>query len=212
MVAQVGLAAPRLRPSLLENLQFLAEDGLGQERGQRVMIGEADEVEAGRTGRRFPPARFLGAVVPSAAVAQLADRTKLPHVVDERPGVAKGEAGGAVQPAERVARAALVGIDPVADTENFGQIVFRMLLGAEAAVILARFEHDGIPGILAALGLGTVAVPFRPVNRLVIVPETGNVNVAVGKQGSGEKEQRGECNAQMLGGREHEVREPQSAG
>ena len=207
MVAQVGLAAPRLPPSLLENLQFLAEDRFGQERGQRVMIGEADEVQTGRTGRRFPPARFLGAVVPSAAVAQLADRTKLPHVVDERTGVTEGESGGAVQPAERVPRAALVGIDPVVDAENFGQIVFRMLLRAEAAVILARFEHDRVPGVLAALGLRAVAVPLRPVDRLVIVPEAGDINVAVGQAGAGEKKRGAEGKAEESGGQAHDAGE-----
>lgn len=200
MVAQVGLAAPRLPPGLLEDLQFLAEDRFGQERGQRVMIGEADEVHTGRTGRRFPAARFLVAVVPAAAVAQLADRTKLPHVVDERTGVAEGETGGAVQPAKRVPRAALVGIDPVVDAENLGQIVFRMLRGAEAAVILARFEHDRVPGELAALGLRAVAIPLRPVKRLVIVPKARDVNVAVGQNEIRQK-RRAKGNAEESGDR-----------
>jgi hypothetical protein len=83
----------------------------------------------------------------------------------------------------------LVGIYTIVDTENLIQIVFRMLLGAEATVILPRLQDDRVPRILSPLGLGTIAVPIWPVEGLVVVPKTTHVHVFVTErvQNRGEK-------------------------
>jgi hypothetical protein len=137
-----------------------------------------------------------------AAAAELAD------IVDQRTGVADAEAATGVDAGEGIARALLIGVFAVVEAEDVGEVVFRVLFRTETAVILAGFEDDGIPGVLAALVLSAVGVPLRPVEGLVVVPEAGDMDIAVGRgcvgsegceQGGGEE--RGEDTHGEGGGR-----------
>jgi hypothetical protein len=144
VVAQVAVAAPRLPPGLFEGLDFLAQNLFGEEGGEGVVVGEADEVQAARLPRLRCCRCSTAAVAEVPAAAELAD------VVDQRSGIAQCEAA-AGKGVERVARAVLVGVLAVVDAEDVGQVVFGMIVRADAAVVLAGLEHDGIPGVLAAL-------------------------------------------------------------
>ena len=173
MVAEVGVSTPRFPPGLLENLKLLAEDRFRQKRGQRVVIRKAHHVHARGTGRGCPPARLLVAVVPSAPVAELAQRSELPDVVDQRTGIADREAATAVERRERIPRPALVGIAAVVESENVGQVVLGMLPG-DPSIRLPRLEYDRVPRVLHPAVFAAVAIPFRPVGRLVVMPEPRN--------------------------------------
>ena len=179
VVGQIAVAAPRFPPCLLEGLDFLAENRFGQKRSERVVVGEAQHVHAGRTGRSSPSAAFADARIPVALVTEMSTAAELADVVDERTRIADGKAAVVVDAVQRIERAELVGALAVVLAEDLYKVIFRMLFRTDAPVVLARFEHDRIPGVLAALVLRAIAVPLRPIKRLVIVPEPGNVNVAV---------------------------------
>lgn len=98
---------------------------------------------------------------------------ELADVVDEGAGVAHGEAACGVDVLEGIAGAALVGGDAVGVAEDFDEVVFGMLGGA-VGVGLGGLEDDGVPGVLDAVGLGAIGVPFWPVDGLVVVPEAGD--------------------------------------
>ena len=153
MIAEVRVATPCLPPGLFENLQLLAEDRLRQQRRERVVVGETNEIHARGSCGGKPSACLAVTVVPTRAIAQLTERSELTDIVDERSRVADGESACVVETAERIARTALVGSDPILNAENFREIVFRVLFRTQAAVILTRLEHDRIPCVLHAAGL-----------------------------------------------------------
>jgi hypothetical protein len=104
--------------------------------------------------------------------------TELADVVDQRAGVTDGKPTGAVEAGQGVAWAALVGIDPVIDPKDFRQVVLRMLRWAEG-VILAGLEDNRIPSVLDPACLTAVAVPLRPIEGLMVVPEAADINVGI---------------------------------
>jgi hypothetical protein len=108
-----------------------------------------------------------------APIAELAD------IIDQRTRVADAESSPGVETGQGVARSLLVGIFPIIETENVGQVVFRVLLRAETTVVLTRLENNGVPSVLTAIGLGSITVPFWPIEGLMVVPETTYVNVGV---------------------------------
>ena len=185
VVAEVAVAAPGLPPGLLEDLEFLAEHFLGQQRREGVVVGEAHEIQPA------PAARFRVAAVPIAAVAEVAAAPELADVVDQRARIAQREAAAGKR-AQRILRAELVGVLAVVEPEDVGQVVLRVVVRTEPAVVLAGLEHDGIPRVLHAAVLVAVVVPLRPVDRLVVVPETRDVHVAVGGGVARQAEAEGE--------------------
>ena len=145
------------------------------------MISKSHQVHPGRAGRSFPSPCLSVTATPVVPVAELPHGAKLPHVVDERTGIADGESAGAVESSQGVAWTALVGIDPVVDSKDFRQVVFGVLGGTEATVVLARFQDDRIPCVLDSTGLAAITVPFGPIDGLMVVPETTYVNVWVSR-------------------------------
>ena len=91
MIAQVALPSPCLPPDLLENLKFLAKYGFRQERGERMVVGEAHKVHACGAGRGFPCPGFLESVVPPSTIAELVHGAELADIVNERTRVADGK-------------------------------------------------------------------------------------------------------------------------
>ena len=150
VVAEVRVAVPRLPPSLLEDLEFLAEDGFREQRGERVVVGEADEIHARGTGRSGPPAGLAVAVRPAGAVAEVVAAAELADVVDERAGVADGETAARIEAGQGVARSGLVGVAAVVEAEDVGEVVLRVLGRAEATVVLPGLQDDRVPSVLHA--------------------------------------------------------------
>jgi len=175
MVGQIAVLAPRLPPGLLEDLDFLAQYRLGNDRRQGVMVGHPDRVQAGAAARGLPTHRFAIAAKPLGAVAEIVGAPEAAHVLDQRTGIADGIARALGQTGQRITRTALIGRDTVVVAENIGQIVVGM---ADAgAVGLRGFQDDGILGELHAVEFGPVAVPFRPVDRLMVVPKARNAHL-----------------------------------
>ena len=179
MVGEIRISAPGFPPCLLEGLDFFTKNRLRQQRTERVVVSETEHVHAGRAGRRLPSARLAETRVPITPVTEVAAAAELADVVDQRARITYAEAAATIDGGQRIARTSLVGAFAVVETENVGEIVLRMLLRTDPAVILRGLHHDGVPRVLPALGLRTIAIPLRPIKRLVIVPEPGNVNVAV---------------------------------
>ena len=98
----------------------------------------------------------------------------------------------------------LIGALAIVETEDVGQVVLRVLGRADPAVILSGLQDDRVPRVLPTFGLCTVAVPLRPVERLVVVPETGNVNVAVRESGDREEEEGAQGACEESGGLWHD--------
>ena len=172
-----------------------------------MVVGEAEHVHAGGAAGRFPCACLAIACVPVALVPQMAAAAELPDVVDQRPRVTDAEAASAVDAGEGVARSLLIGTLAVIETKNVGEIVLRMLLRTDAAVILGGLQRDRVPRVLPALGLASIAIPFRLIKRLVVVPKAGDVDVrGVGQQGMGKEKRGAERNAKQSGGPAHDVR------
>jgi hypothetical protein len=175
----VGDAAgvPGLVGRLVKNLEFFAENRLGQNRAQRMVVGEPDQIQLATAVGSRPRAGFPVAVPPVAAVAQLVVRAQAPHIVHKRTGIAHGVAA-LIHARHRIARPVLVGLLAVIHAENGVEIVLGML--SAGVVGLEGLQHDGVPRKLHPAGLTAVAVPFRPVEGLVVMPETGNFYVVVG--------------------------------
>ncbi|OQA26447.1 MAG: hypothetical protein BWY59_01382 [Verrucomicrobia bacterium ADurb.Bin345] len=186
VITEIRIAVPRLPPRLLEDLKFLAEHFLREQRRERVMIRESDEVEPA------PASRLAIAVRPPAAVSEVSAAAQLANVVDQRSGIAQREPA-ARERGQRRARPALVSVPAIVQSEDVPEIVFGMVVRADAAVVLPRLEHDGIPRILPARRLVAVAVPLRPIERLVVVPEAGHMHVAIARRNRRRQEQ--ECRA-----------------
>ena len=172
VIAQISVSIPSLPPGLFEYLQFLPKNLLGEHRGEGMVVGETEQVEAS------PALGFAIAVGPAATVTEVAASAELADVVDQGAGVAHGEAA-AGEGGQGVARAPLVSVFAIVEAEDVGEIVFGVECRTDAAVILAGFQYDGIPSVLSAGALITVAVPFGPVERLMVVPEASDVDVSV---------------------------------
>ena len=126
MVGQVGVAAPRFPPRLLEGLDLLAEDRLRQQRPERVVVGESQHVHARRTGGSLPTARLAVSGVPVALVTEVTAAAELTDVVDQRARVAHAEAGAVVDVGQGIPRPLLVGIFAVIETEDVREVVLRV--------------------------------------------------------------------------------------
>ena len=149
-----------------------------------MVIGESEEIQTAPVA-----ARLNVALVPSAAVAEVAAAAKLADVVDEGPGIAHGKAA-AGEGLQGIFGTALVRILAVVGTEDVGEIVFRMGDRTQAVEVLTVLQDDRVPGVLTALSLATVAIPIWPIDGLVIMPEATDVNIAVGGTGIGRDAQR----------------------
>jgi hypothetical protein len=85
----------------------------------------------------------------------------------------------------------LIGTDPVIDTENFREIVLRMLRGTESPIVLTGLEHNGVPSVLNPPCLGAIAVPFGPIDGLMVVPEATDINVGIAQTVRGIRKKEG---------------------
>ena len=141
------------------------------------MVGETDEIHACGSAGGFPAPGFFIAVIPSAAISNLIVATELTNIINQGTGIANGKSAVAVDSCKGIARAALIGTSAVIEAEDVGEVVFGML-DSNAAVGLVGLENDRIPSILHPAGLPAVAVPLRPIGRLVVVPEAGDVNIS----------------------------------
>ena len=85
MVTEVGTPSPRLPPSLFENLDFLAKNFFGQQRSQRMVMGETDQIQA--------PFLAAGGVarIPAAAITQVPTAAKLAHVINQSTRITHGK-------------------------------------------------------------------------------------------------------------------------
>jgi hypothetical protein len=142
-----------------------------------MVIGEADEIEAGTAEGSEPPAGLGVGGVPVMAVAPVVGG-EIADVVDEGAGIAHAKATGAVDLGQSIARAALVGGDTVGQAEDLLQVVVGMIPGS--AEVLGRLEPHGVVGVLHAIVLANAAVPLRPIDGLVVVPETADMDIGGG--------------------------------
>ena len=185
-----GAHVPRLVGRFVEDLEFLAENFLRQHGAEGVVVGEADHLELPTAARGQPLGGLAVAVPPAGAVAAVAVGAEVVDVVDERPGIAHGIAAVEDVP-QGVLGAGLVGVDAVLHAEDRVEVVFRMVRTGIVFLRAAVFNIDGILGELDALVL-RAAVPFRPVDGLVVVPETRNAHVASVRAGEEAYDQGGD--------------------
>ena len=193
VVGEIAVLVPRLPPDLLERVDFLAENRLGQDGAEGVVVGEADHVHAAAAAGGGPAHGFAIAIVPAGAIAQFAGIAEAADVFNQGSGITDGIAGAGRKRRQRIAGAALIGGHAVAGAEDVGQVVVGVLGGG--VVVLGGFLIDGILGELHARGLGIAAIPFGPVDGLVVVPETGNAHVGCMRRGPAAGNQEGEGRA-----------------
>src|SRR4051812_33071711 len=133
------------------------------------MVSESDQVQPPAAQRRRPVFCLAVAVPPTAAIAELVIGGEVANIIDQRAGVTEGESSLVRQTSQRIPGSALISSPAIVQTKNVGEIVVRV--PHAGGVGLSIFQDNGVPNVLDSIGLRTVAVPFRPVNRLVIMPE-----------------------------------------
>jgi hypothetical protein len=91
-----------------------------------MVVGEADQIEAGTAGGSGPITCFRIPPIPSPAVAEVATTAQLADIVDQGAGIAECKAAPIVEVGKRIPGAGLVGIAAVIFSENVFEIVLRV--------------------------------------------------------------------------------------
>jgi hypothetical protein len=157
-----GAGPPCLVVERLVELDFLANGRFIEEREQRMMEGEDDDIGARVTARRRPAPRLPNGTVPVRLVTELSGAAEADHVLDESTRVRDLGAGLAVTAhcINGVAGSVLIGGDAVRPGEDLAEVV----LGVRSTAVLAE---DGLPRSLVPVDADAL---IRPVDGLLEVP------------------------------------------